>query len=77
MTRGPRAGAEDASIGLRIRVRRRQKRVSLEALAAQVGVSKSQLSRYERGEDRVAGSRLLSLARALDVRPSFLLGERP
>ncbi|MGW4894549.1 helix-turn-helix domain-containing protein [Kitasatospora sp. NPDC004240] len=51
----------------RLRVLRKQNRLSLEALAAQVGVTKSYLSKVERGISDPSISTALKLAHALNV----------
>ncbi|MER5349284.1 XRE family transcriptional regulator [Kitasatospora sp. NPDC002551] len=51
----------------RVRVLRKQNRLSLEALAAQVGVTKSYLSKVERGLSDPSISTALKLAHALNV----------
>lgn len=56
----------DRHIGAKIRARRRQRDVSLESMA-QVGVTWQQLWKYERGDNRVAASRLAQIATFLDT----------
>ena len=66
-------GMELADLGERIRLERRRRRLSLEALAAQTGVSRSMLSDVERGAkvptvlvlDRIATGLGASIARLL------------
>lgn len=59
----------------RVRVLRKQNRLSLEALAAQVGVTKSYLSKVERGLSDPSISTALKLAHALDVDVSRLFSD--
>jgi transcriptional regulator with XRE-family HTH domain len=66
----------DRLIGRNIRSHRLRKELSQAKLAARVGVSFQQLQKYERGANRVSASRLLRLARALDV-PINALFEAP
>jgi transcriptional regulator with XRE-family HTH domain len=66
----PRADADrdlNRLIGRNIRLHRLRKELSQAKLAARVGVSFQQLQKYERGADRISASRLLRLARALNV----------
>jgi transcriptional regulator with XRE-family HTH domain len=57
----------DVHIGARIRGRRKQIDMSQEGLAKDIGVSFQQVQKYERGANRVSGSMLLYIARALGV----------
>lgn len=59
----------------RVRVLRKQNRLSLEALAAQVGVTKSYLSKVERGLSDPSISTALKLAHALKVDVGRLFAE--
>ncbi|MER6399587.1 XRE family transcriptional regulator [Kitasatospora sp. NPDC001603] len=59
----------------RLRVLRKQNRLSLEALAAQVGVTKSYLSKVERGLSDPSISTALKLAHALKVDVGRLFAE--
>ncbi|MFF1905987.1 helix-turn-helix domain-containing protein [Kitasatospora sp. NPDC058218] len=59
----------------RVRVLRKQNRLSLEALAAQVGVTKSYLSKVERGLSDPSISTALKLAHALKVDVGRLFSE--
>lgn len=57
----------DLQIGLRMRARRREIGLSLEALAERLGLTLQQVQKYERGVTRVAAVRLFAIAAALDV----------
>ncbi len=57
----------DLLIAERLRVKRTELGVSQQALAALVGVTFQQVQKYEKGSNRVSASRLLEIARALDV----------
>ncbi len=59
-------------IGTRIRERRRTRKVTQTALAAQVGISASYLNLIEHNRRGIAGKTLLSLAKALDLNPRDL-----
>jgi transcriptional regulator with XRE-family HTH domain len=72
-TRSP--AAADVAVGIRIRALRRAAGHTQKQLAAHVGVTNAQLHRYEAGISRVATSRLVAIARALDVRVEELLSE--
>jgi len=65
----------DVAIGARIRVRRKSINVSQGVLAARIGVSFQQVQKYERGANRVSGSTLVAVARALDTTVGWLVGE--
>lgn len=61
----------DKELGKRIRLRRLEMKMSQEELGKQLGVSFQQIQKYERGKNRVGASRLVNIAKALDVSPSF------
>lgn len=65
----------DASIGARLRARRRQLGLTQTALAAKLGVSFQQVQKYERGTNRVAASTLVAAAQALSTSVAALVGE--
>jgi transcriptional regulator with XRE-family HTH domain len=65
----------DAAIGARIRLRRRMLGLTQTELASALGVTFQQVQKYEKGTNRVAGSRLPVLARRLECSVSYLLGE--
>jgi len=58
-------------IGERLKIARRAAGLSLDALAARVGVSKMAISKYERGLDMPGSSVLLGLARELGVKAEY------
>lgn len=75
----PRRGAhtpvgEDTQIGARLKEARLHRGTQQKALAAQLGMDQSVLSRYERGELRLPSSLLARIARALKVSSDELLG---
>lgn len=72
-TRAPTAA--DVAVGMRIRALRRAAGRTQKQLAVRVGVTNAQLHRYEAGISRVAASRLVAIAEALDVRVADLLSE--
>ena len=63
----------DCAVGREIRELRRAKMMTQKDLAAMVGVTGAQLHRYETGATRIAASRLIAIADALEVRPDRLL----
>ena len=65
----------DAEIGARIRIRRKCLSMTQSQLAAELGVTFQQLQKYEKGVNRVSGSTLVRLARALDTSVAALVGE--
>lgn len=64
---------EDVSIGQRIRQRRLTLGLKQQQVAELIGVKFQQLQKYESGMNRVSGSRLIDLSRALSVPPAFFL----
>lgn len=72
------AGAIDRKLGDRVRARRLEIGVSQEQLAHALGLTFQQVQKYEKGVNRVAVSRLLDIADALDISACDLLeGLRP
>lgn len=65
----------DHHIGARIRARRLDLGMSQETLAALVGVTFQQIQKYERGVNRVASSKLLEIARAMECHITNFLPE--
>ncbi len=68
------ATASDAALGRKIRGLRRARGITLAQLAATVGVTGTQMHRYEVGTTRIAASRLVTIANALGVRADRLIG---
>lgn len=64
----------DAQVGARIAEIRKQKNVTQSSLARSIGVTFQQVQKYEKGVNRVSGSRLLMLADALGTTVSDVLG---
>ena len=63
----PRAGALDALVGKRARERRLALGLTMQELAAVLGVPYQQLHKYETGANRLSAGRLYRLAEALGV----------
>lgn len=57
----------DAYIGKRIRIRRNLLGLSQDQLAKALGISFQQIQKYERGNNRISGSRIWHMARILSV----------
>jgi transcriptional regulator with XRE-family HTH domain len=65
----------DVAVGARIRIIRKGKGMSQGTLAQSLGLTFQQVQKYERGSNRVSASKLVEIARTLEVSPSELLGE--
>lgn len=65
--------AVDLYIGERIKARRIQLGLSMDALGKEIGVSFQSIQKYERGTTRVDSSRLYNIARALRVPFSYFV----
>lgn len=71
-TDSPRSpNAIDRHVGIRIRLRRRVKGLSQQALADRLGVTFQQLQKYEKGTNRIGAGRLYQLSKALQVPVSY------
>lgn len=66
-TRQRTASTIDKAIGLRVRQRRLSIGMSQERLAELLGVTFQQVQKYEKGVNRIAASRLLDIARSLEM----------
>jgi transcriptional regulator with XRE-family HTH domain len=71
---GKRAADTDVEIGRRIRLQRLAKRMSQTGLGDACGITFQQIQKYEKGVNRVGGSRLQQIADALSVAPAFFFG---
>lgn len=58
----------------RLKKRRKELRLSQEALAALIGTNQGQVSRYETGENNPTADILILLAHSLDTTTDWLLG---
>lgn len=67
------AGATDRRLGERVRVRRLEIGMTQERLAELLGVTFQQVQKYEKGVNRVAVSRLLDIASALQLNACDLI----
>jgi transcriptional regulator with XRE-family HTH domain len=66
---------DDEQLGARIRALRVERRLSLRALAASVGISPSALSQIERGKMRPSVTRLFQIVSLLEVPLAIAFGE--
>ena len=64
----------DIAIGARLRAFRVQRKLSQMAVGEALGVTFQQIQKYEKGVNRVSGSRLVGLCELLNVKPEQLLG---
>ena len=65
----------DVEIGQRIRAARLRIGMSQEKLGEALGITFQQVQKYEKGTNRVAGSRLTGIAHVLHIPPATLLGD--
>ncbi|MBQ9090380.1 MAG: helix-turn-helix transcriptional regulator [Alphaproteobacteria bacterium] len=63
--------AIDEYIGARIRIRRNLLGLSQDQLAKSLRISFQQVQKYEKGSNRIAGSRIWQLARTLNIPVSY------
>ncbi len=77
MTRRPEGIADpiDIAVGARIRLLRKVRGLSQQALAEAAGVTFQQIQKYERGSNRVSASMLTRIASALKTPVSEMFGE--
>jgi transcriptional regulator with XRE-family HTH domain len=57
----------DVHVGLQVRLRRKELKISQERLADALGLTFQQVQKYERGDNRISASKLYEIARALRV----------
>jgi transcriptional regulator with XRE-family HTH domain len=65
----------DVAVGARIRLLRKLRGLSQQALAESAGVTFQQIQKYERGANRVSASMLTRIASALDTPVAEMFGE--
>jgi transcriptional regulator with XRE-family HTH domain len=65
----------DVLVGKRIRLRRLELSISQSQLAEEVGLTFQQIQKYEKGTNRVSGSRLVQIASALEVKLAYFFGQ--
>lgn len=62
-------------IGDRLKLKRKEKHLTLEKVGESIGVSKQTVQRYESGQiQNIPLSRLSKLAKVLDTTPGYLMG---
>jgi transcriptional regulator with XRE-family HTH domain len=76
-THGRSPAAADVEIGQRVRTRRLELGISQVELGRSIGVTFQQVQKYERGANRIGGSRLQQIADALLVGPAYFFGATP
>lgn len=64
----------DDDIGMRIRLRRVELKMSQQHLSNALGVTFQQVQKYEKAMNRISAGRLLEVCRVLQVDPNYLLG---
>ena len=57
----------DVHVGLQVRLRRKELKISQEKLAHSLGLTFQQVQKYERGANRISASKLYEIARTLRV----------
>jgi len=63
------------TIGERIYLKRKEKRITLEQLARMVGTSKQTIQRYEKGViSNIPSDKIESISIALSVSPAYIMG---
>lgn len=65
----------DIAVGERIRLRRKQLKITQVMLGDAIDVSFQQVQKYERATNRVSASMLYEIAQALDTTVTSLMGE--
>ncbi len=66
----------DLHIGAQVRARRKRMGMSQEQLASELRLTFQQVQKYERGANRISGSKLWAIARALKCSPGGLFPEQ-
>src|SRR5919205_2264926 len=67
----------DRVIGAKLRLRRGELGITQTQLANAIGITFQQVQKYEQGKNRVGGSRLAGIAKALDVPVSYFFEQTP
>ncbi len=57
----------DLEVGARVRLARQERGISLERLAASIGISAKQVQKYETGADQIFPSRLQQIANVFEL----------
>lgn len=67
----------DIHVGSRVRLRRMLVGMSQEKLGEKLGLTFQQVQKYEKGTNRIGGSRLYQIAHHLGVTPQYFFDEMP
>ncbi len=67
----------DVHVGERVRLRRKLLGMTQTDLGDAIGLTFQQVQKYERGANRIGASRLLAIARALDVSINYFFEDMP
>ena len=62
------------TVGDRIRLRRKELKLTQEELGQRLGLRKSAVCQLERKENNITTERIAKIAKALDTTPAFLMG---
>lgn len=65
----------DVEVGVRLRHRRQQLKLSQSDLAARLNIAQAQLAKYESGANRLSVGRLVECAAALDVPLTYFVDD--
>jgi len=65
----------DIALGARVRLRRKELRLSQGDLGEAVGITFQQMQKYEHGINRISFSRLVAISHALKLRVADLIGD--
>jgi transcriptional regulator with XRE-family HTH domain len=74
MPRSAKQSAADKAIGARLRAYRQASGLSQSDVGQKIGVTFQQIQKYEKGSNRLSGSRLIEVAHLFKVEPAKLLG---
>lgn len=67
--------AVDRMIGNRLKIKRISQGMSQQELAVQTGLTFQQIQKYEKGINRISGSRLYQFCRILNERPNYFFND--
>lgn len=71
LSRTQKTRAIDLHVGLRVRARRRELRLSMEALATSLSITYQQIQKYEKGANRISASKLYEIAGVLETSVAY------
>ncbi|MBB3937998.1 transcriptional regulator with XRE-family HTH domain [Aureimonas phyllosphaerae] len=61
----------DVHVGARLRLVRTSRRLSLEELGRQIGVTYQQIQKYETGSNRISAATLYRISQLFEISPTF------